>query len=270
MTLLNRILSIACLVAAATTVAPAAYADRAERAERRHIAEGNKQYNNKRYAEAEAEYNKALQQNSKSEKAIFNLASALLRQASPGESGKELMEKAQQMFQSLLSPESDKSIGQRAAYDLGNMAYNTENYDQAINFYKEALRRDPSDDKARQNLRMAQLKKKEQDQNKDQNKDQNQDQQDQNKDQQDQNKDQQDQNKDQNKDQQNQNQNQNQDQNKDQQQKQQPKGGISDENAEKILKAMENEEMATRRRVQEAEKKEKDANAGKRVVTKPW
>ena len=256
--------------------APMANADRAERATRRNIADGNKLYNEKRYAEAEAAYNKALQENPNSLTAKFNLASALLRQAAPGEQGKELFAKAQKLFQEVMSAESDKALSQRAAYNLGNMAYNTENYDQAINFYKESLRRNPSDDKARQNLRLAQLKKKDQDQNKDQNKDQNQDQnQDQNKDQQDQNKDQQDQNQDQNKDQnkdqnQDKNQNQNQDQKDQPQQPQQPKGGISDENAEKILKAMENEEMATRRRIQQAEQKEKDANARKRVVTKPW
>ena len=73
--------------------------------------------------------------------------------------------------------------------------------------------------------------------------------------------------------------NQNQDQNKDQQQqqqsqdqKQQPQqqrqSGISKENAEKILKAMENEENATRQRVN-AERNKNGAPA-RRQVTNPW
>ncbi|MDE6378458.1 MAG: hypothetical protein K2K72_06920, partial [Duncaniella sp.] len=75
-----------------------------------------------------------------------------------------------------------------------------------------------------------------------------------------------------------QNKDQNQDQNKDQnqdkqqhpldQQQQQQQQGISKENAEKILKAMENEENATRERIN-AERR-KNGAPSRRQVTNPW
>ena len=50
--------------------------------ERVCLRNGNKLYEKKRYAEAEVEYRKALQANPASEKAQFNLATALMRQGS--------------------------------------------------------------------------------------------------------------------------------------------------------------------------------------------
>ena len=50
--------------------------------ERVALRNGNKLYEKKRYAEAEVEYRKALQANPASEKAQFNLATALMRQGS--------------------------------------------------------------------------------------------------------------------------------------------------------------------------------------------
>jgi len=251
---------ITLLAASIVGTAPVSAADDSStRAERRHITEGNRLYREKRFSEAEVQYNKALQANSQSMTASYNLAAALLRQASPGESGKILTDKAIGLLSQVVK-DGDAPLAQLAAYNLGNVAYNAQQWDKSIEYYKEALRRNPADDKARQNLRMAQLKKKQQDQNKDDKKDDKKD---------DQKDDKKDQNKNQDKDK-NQNQNQDQDQNKDQQpqQPQQPQGGISPENAEKILKAMENEEAATRRRVQAAEKRK--GSAGRRVVTKPW
>ena len=249
--------------------------DTSTRKERNHIRAGNKLYEEKRFAEAEVEYRKALEQNAMSEKAMYNLAVSLLRQAGNADPNNENnpIAEAQSILTDLAKTAGDDAISERSFYNLGNMAFNQQQYDQAINMYKGALRKNPDNDKARENLRLAQLKKQEQeqnqDQNKDQNKDQNQDQKDQNKDRQNQN-----QNKDQNKDQdqnkdkdQNQNQ-QNQDKQKPQQQPQQQQGGISDANAAKILKTMENEENATRRKVQEMQKKE--AQGARRTTGPQW
>lgn len=246
--------------------------------ERNFIREGNKLYHEKRFADAEVAYRKALEALPSSEIAQFNLAASLLRQSGSSDpnNGNSPVAAATQMLQNLAANGRDVMLSSKSFYNLGNLAFNAQDYGKSIEMYKNALRKNPDDDKARENLRLAQLKQKEQqnqDQNQDKNKDQNQDQnQDQNKDQnkdqnQDQNKDQnQDQNKDQNQDQ-NQNQNQDQNQNKDQKKNQQ-QGGISDANAEKILKAMENEEAATRKRV-EAEKKKAQA-ARRKNITNPW
>ncbi|MDE5843940.1 MAG: hypothetical protein K2H44_00950, partial [Muribaculaceae bacterium] len=62
-------------------------------------------------------------------------------------------------------------------------------------------------------------------------------------------------------------QNQNQDQQQ-QQQNQQQQQQMSDANAERILKAMENAEAATRRKVEAQKAKEQQSNS--RYTTKPW
>ena len=130
--------------------------------------------------------------------------------------------------------------------------------------YKGALRKNPDNDKARENLRLAQKKLQEQQnnqnqQNQNQQQNQDQDKKDQNKDQDKKNQDQKDQNQDK--------QPQQQDQKKNQQQPPQ-QSGISDANAEKILKAMENEEAATRKRI-EAQRK-KGAQPNRKQPIKPW
>lgn len=260
------------IILLATAILPAAAKedtkDTSTRKERNFIREGNKYYEEKRFADAEVAYRKALEENAASEIAMYNLATSLIRQsgsANPNEGNNPVAE-AQTLLQNVAQSAQDISVAENAFYNLGNMAFNQQQYDQAINMYKGALRKNPDNDKARENLRLAQLKKQQQEQqqqNKDQNKDQ--DKQDQNQDQQQQQNQDQDKDKDKDQDKQDQNQ-QKQDQN--QQPPQQQQGGISDANADKILKAMENEENATRRKVQEMKKKE--AGASSRPVGKQW
>lgn len=243
--------------------------DNSTRNERNFIVEGNELYRNKQYADAEVAYRKALEIDAMNEIAQFNLAAALLRQGTAtGENEKQ----ASQILGKLASDAENMAIAEKAYYNLGNIAFNGQDYAKSIELYKNALRRNPDNDKARENLRLAQKRLEEQ-QNQDQKDDKNQDQKDDKK--QDQNKDQnkdnnQDQNKDQNKDQDKNQDQQQQPQDQKQQPQQQPQqqSGISKENAEKILKAMENEENATRQRVN-AERQKNGAPA-RRQVTNPW
>lgn len=271
----GKAVAIAVLLSGA--LSPARAADNAKpaaqsnRYERNYIADGNKLYKEKRFAEAEVMYKKALETNPNSETALFNLAASYIRQAGSADpnSGNNPMAQASEILNRLAKEAADQTISELAYYNLGNMAFNQENYQQSIESYKNALRRNPDNDKARENLRLAQLKLKDQ-QNDDKNKDQNQDNQDQNQDQQQQQQNQQNQdqnNQDQNQDK-NQDQQQQQQKDQDKQQPQQQKQGMSDANAEQILKAMENEEAATRRRV-EAERR-KTQEARRRKVTNPW
>ena len=236
---------------------PAAAADKGPKMNKRErvcLRNGNKLYEKKRYAEAEVEYRKALQANPASEKAQFNLATALMRQGSvtsQENDDKNPMKQAEGLLTNLAKGAQDKQLRGKACYDLGNIAYGRQQYDQAVEFYKHALRCNPDDEQARHNLRLAQLKKQEQDKNKD-NKDKNKD----NKDNKDQNKDQNKQNQDQNQDKDKQNQDKDkQDQNKSnqdqqqQQQQQQQQGGMSQQNAEQVLKAMQDRERATQQRI---------------------
>lgn len=251
------------------------------RYERNYIVDGNKLYNQSRFAEAETMYKKALEQNPTSPEARFNLAAAYIRQSGSADpnADRNPMGDAQKLLSELAQIRTDmtdaeRNVARLANYNLGNIAFNNSDFRSAIENYKRALRIDPDDDRARQNLRLAQLKLKEQQQNQDQNQDKNQDQdqnQDQDKDQnqnQDQNQDQ-DKNRDQNKD--NKDRNQDQPQGQDDKKKDKPqnqRNGISDANADQILKAMENEEAATRKRV-EAERRKAEA-AKRRHVTNPW
>lgn len=282
---LNIISLIAALSLGAMTAKADAATDAAtpesNRYERNLIVEGNKLYRQQRYAEAETRYRKALEINPVSPQARYNLAASLIRQSGSADPNAERnpMGEAQRMLSDLSALRSDmteaeREIAELADYNLGNIAFNNNDFGGAIEAYKKALRLNPDNDKARQNLRLAQLKQQEQQQNQDQNQDnQNQDQNQDNK--QDQNNQDQQQNQDQNNSndrqqdqQQNKDQQQGQDKNQPKQQPERQRSGMSDANAEQILKAMENEEAATRRRV-EAERRKSEA-AKRRHVTNPW
>ena len=244
--------------------------------ERNSIKEGNAHFTQQRYADAEISYKKALEENPDNATAQFNLASSYIKQR-----GNDVANKADSLIRTAdailtsVSGQQNIQLAQKAYYDRGNLAYKAEDYAAAIEHYKNALRRNPDDDMARENLRLAQLKKQEQDKNQDQN--QNQDNQQQN---QDQNQDKQDQkqNEDQHnqdnkqdknnqQDQQNQQNSPQQDQ-KDKEQKQQ-QGGLSDASAQQILKAMEDKENGTRQKV-ELMKQGEEKRANRRTTDKPW
>lgn len=232
--------------------------------ERNYVKEGNELYHKQRFAEAEVMYRKALAARPASETAAYNLATSLIRQSGSADpnKGNNPLDEAKQLLAQVAENGQNADLSERAFYNLGCLAYNAQDYKQSIEMFKDALRRNPDNDSARDNLRLAQKKQQEQNQNQDKNNDKSQDKE-QNKDQN--NKEQnQDKNKDQDK-----NQNQNPDQKKEQNKQQPPQqSGISDANAEKILKAMENEEAATRRRV-EAQRK-KGGQSNRRQPIKPW
>lgn len=221
--------------------------------ERNFIREGNKMYSEKRYADAEKAYQKALQENESSLIAKFNLATTYLRQANVNDTTKNgLLEQSMNMLNEVAAT-ADNALASKAYYDLGNIYYNQKNYAASVEYYKNALRKNPDDDKARENLRLAQKQLKDQqgggggNNNDDkQNEKQNQDQ----------NKKKDDKGQDQNK------QNPN-----DKQAKQPPQNGMTKENAEQILQTMQNEEKNTQDKVNKA--KMQQMKSGRRT-NKQW
>lgn len=262
--LIKSLLALCCVLMPATVYAQKTSNEPATvKKERNAIKSGNKLYKAKKYAEAEVQYRKALEANPNSEIAQFNLASSLLKQdhvqPQPQQGGEQqmsaTMQEATGLLQQVAQASRNKRLASKASYDLGNIAYHQQNWEEAISNYKQALRKNPDNNDARYNLRLAQLKKQQQDknkdknnqnknQNKDQNKDKNKDQnKDQNKNQDKKDKDKQNQDK-QNQDKQNQNK-----QNQDKQQQQPQKGDLSKQNMDRILQTMQDKERETQQKM---------------------
>lgn len=221
------------------------------RRERQLVAEGNKLYTQRKFAEAASIYAEALKENPNSASAKYNLGLAYLRQVTNPEDttpkNKQMLAAASKNFAEVAQRSKERpGIAEKANYNLGNLAFNTKDYAGAIQYYKQALRIDPNDNNARHNLRIAQ--KQLENQNKDKNKDQNQNK--------DENED-----KDRNQDKDKQNNQNNQDQNKNREQQPQEQQ-INQQTAERILQAMDNKENQTRTRVNRATKGDRSTRGG--------
>ena len=252
-----RLIALIILGFTLSIVSPAAIAGESTRKERKLITKGNKLYRDRKFVESMSVYEEALKVNANSAEARYNLGLSQVRQVTnPTDTvGKnmQLMTQARQNFSNVASLAKTKpGLAAKANYNLGNLEFNAKDYQKAVDYYKQALRIDPNDEKARKNLRIAQknLQQQNQDkQNQNQDKDQKQDQQ-------------KDQDKDQNKDQ-NQNQQQNQQQQQPKEQKQ-----LSQQAASQILQAVDNKENQTRARVNKANKGDKSVSSGR--STRRW
>lgn len=218
------------------------------RDERLAIREGNEFYADSDFHHALECYNRALEINGSSIAGRYDKALALLNLSTADNVGTsaDTRPEARQLLAQVAQEGrlTHPAIAQRAFYNLGNMSYNDHQYDSAIQLYEASLRLDPDDWNCRYNLRLAQLKKQQQEQNQDQDQDDQDDQDDQ---------------------QEQQQQDQQQEQEQEQQQQQQPQPEMS-QSAEQILQSMQNQENATRRRVQQQE-----PNAARRgQPEKPW
>lgn len=220
------------------------------------LIHGNENYHKERYAEAATDYSKAFMLDSTSLVSMFNLSTALLRQGDMAKGDSTASNPINQAM-GLLSVAAQQVkyplMASMSFYDLGNVAYARQQWDKAVELYKNALRANPNDDEARDNLRLAQLKLQQSKNDQDQKNQQNQGQGDQDQQKQDQQKQDQQKQDQQKQDQQKQDQDQG-DQSND---KQDPasqgqsdkKNAMSQQNADQVLKAMQDQERATQQRV---------------------
>lgn len=224
------------------------------RKERRMVTQGNELFREGHFLEAGEKYREALKIEPSSKEALYNLGLTYIRRAGAAQSDSlrtQLVKAGAEAMQGVAQSAKEKpALAADAMFNLGNIAFNSEDYAGAIQMYKSSLRINPEDEKTRRNLRIAQKKLKQNEDN--QNKD-NQDKEDQ-KDKQDQNKDQQ---QDQNKDKQDQQQEQQNQQNQPKEQE------INPQAAEQILNAMENKENQTRARVNKSNNGEKATGRSK-------
>jgi tetratricopeptide (TPR) repeat protein len=223
-------------------------------AERKFVRQGNRQYEDKKYQEAEIQYRKALEKSPGSVAAGYNLGNSLYKQ--------KQFDAAAQRYAELSGKQHTSQTLNSDYYNLGNALYKSGKYKECIDAYKNALRKMPGDMDAKHNLQLA-MKKLEM-QKQQQNKENQQNKQDKNKDNKDNKKpdDKKDDKQQQDKD----NKNQPSDNKQDQQQnKQNVNGQISPQDAERILQALENEEKNVLRKVQDQQKQVK-----KVPVEKNW
>jgi Ca-activated chloride channel homolog len=140
-------LTIVLMFAATITYAQQEKAEDALRA-------GNEYYRNLEFNKAAVEYSKALRADPANNTAKFNQANTLYKQDQKVEAAK--------MF-TVLSRETDKKdLRSKSFYNKGVILSQQKNLEESIEAYKNALRNDPTDKEARENLQKAllELKKK--------------------------------------------------------------------------------------------------------------
>ena len=187
---------------------------------------GNQLYRQGKFDKAELEYKKALSKNENNPQALYNMGLVALQQQKDSD--------AVACFNKAAKVEKNPLRRAMAYHNIGVIMQTHQDYGQAIEAYKEALRNNPKDNETRYNLALCQRQKKDNKGGGGQNQ---------------QNQDKQDQNKDKQKDQQDKKQ----DQQQNQQQQQQPRNNqMSKENAERLLDAAVQQEKNTQQRLQKA------------------
>lgn len=214
----------------------------AQRSDRSFVRKGNRMFQDSLFIKAEENYLKALDMNPELGEAYYNLGNAYTAQQKPNEA----IEQYQKMSNVLEGkkkelmddPSASKKDLDKCKEDLAKTYHNTgvvyhmcEQYDKAVEAYKQALRNNPQDDETRYNMILAQRMLKEQQQNQQEQQQEQQEQQDQEQ-------------------QQDQQEQQEQQQQQQQQQQEQPQD-MSQENAEQILEAAMQDEKYVQERVQE-------------------
>ena len=201
--------------------------------DRHYIRKGNREFhsnNQNSPSQAEVQYRKALAANKLNPQAQYNLGCALMAQ------NKDSL--AMEMFQASAKSETSKQRKAMSYHNMGVILQQQQQFDAAIEMYKQALRLMPHDNETRYNLVLCQRQRKN---NNNQNQNQNNKDNNKNKD----NKDKKDKNQDKNDQDKN-----NQDNNKEKQQKQQQQ--MSKENAEQLLQAAIQKEKDTQQRLNKA------------------
>lgn len=246
------------------------------------------------FAQAEATYRQALAKTGNNSTATYNLSNLYL--------DNDEVPAARRRILDAIKNTNDKDLIHKAYHNLGNSLMDEENYKDAIEAYKNALRNNPNDEETRYNYALAKEKQKNEknddegdgddnkQENQDQQKDQDQDQEDkskdsdkngdskdqkdkgdqkdqENKDEGDQNKDKSDE-KDKGKDQQDQNDKEQNKSNKgegEQEQQKPQKGKLSPEQVQRLLKAIENQEDQIQEKINA-----KKAKGSKVKTEKDW
>ena len=232
--------------------------DVAAQVDKRDVRRGNRDFRKENFKEAEIEYRKGIVKDSLSVASNYNLASTLYRQNNAQE--------AQKVLDRIKEVAPASETASDYYYNLGDAALANQDYQTAVDAFKQSLLRNPGDLDAKENYIYARKKLEEQQNQQNQNNQDNQQNQDQNQDQNDQNQNDQD-NKDDQQDKQDQDNQQNQQNQQDQngqQPQHQPK--ITPQAAQQMLQAIQAKEKETQDKVN----KEKAKALQSRQKEKNW
>ncbi len=207
--------------------------------ERGLVRKGNRQFKREQFEKSVDSYQRALQHDSTSFEAKYDLASALYRT--------ERYEKAEKTLLGIVNDTTRTELERgEVAYNLGNTQFAQQKYKEALSSYRQAMRCNPNDEDAKFNYAFTKRLIQQQEQQQ-QNQDQNQDNKEQNQDKQDQ---QNNQNQ-QGEDKQDQQQPQSQDGKEEQQGEQPQEGAMTPEQQEALLQAIQAEEDKTQDKLKE-------------------
>jgi Ca-activated chloride channel family protein len=119
------------------------------------IVAGNDHYRQGKFEEAEKKYTEAVKLQPVNVTAKFNLAAVMYKLGKP--------EEAKKMYTELATLEKDAAIRSKAWYNKGAILSKEKKLEESIDAYKSALKLNPDDQQARENLQKAliELKKKE-------------------------------------------------------------------------------------------------------------
>lgn len=125
------------------------------------VSKGNEFYKTGDFKQAQTEYEKAIQKDQKNTTAQFNAGNALQKQGNFADASK--------MFQSVVENSTDASLQSKSSYNKGVAEVKQKQLQEAVNSFKESLRRNSVDEEARENLQKAlnELKKQNKDKPKD-------------------------------------------------------------------------------------------------------
>ncbi|MBP6430436.1 MAG: VWA domain-containing protein [Ferruginibacter sp.] len=118
------------------------------------LKQGSIAYKNQDYEKAAATYKKVVEKSPSNTTAQYNLGNAMYK--------KSKVDEAVQAFDNTIKTATDKNLKSKAYYNKGVVLQKIQNLPGCIEAYKEALKINPNDDDARQNLQKALQQLKEQ------------------------------------------------------------------------------------------------------------
>ena len=122
---------------------------------KKEVREGNKLYKEQKYKEASEAYQKAVLKQPNYIPGLFNLGNAQYKQ--------QQFEASRKIYEGTAKTATEKEQQAAANYNIGNTYLEEKKYKEAVDAYKQALRKNPQDEQAKYNLSYAlQMLKKQQ------------------------------------------------------------------------------------------------------------